>query len=92
MIARKLSGSAIAFGADCRNSFSMSETSGASHRVEEKFSLPLFLFTVAAWDSNCPQHIPQRFEAADVAVALNSRDRRIAELEAEVTRLKGAAK
>lgn len=26
----------------------MSETSGASHRVEEKFSLPLFLFTVAS--------------------------------------------
>ena len=23
------------------------------------------VFTVAAWDSNCPQHIPQRFEAAD---------------------------
>ncbi|MSU66850.1 MAG: hemolysin III family protein [Opitutus sp.] len=26
----------------------MSDTSGASHRVEEKFSLPLFLFTVTA--------------------------------------------
>ena len=26
------------------------------------------LFTVSAWDVNCPQHIPQRFEAADVAV------------------------
>ena len=39
------------------------------------------LFTVEAWDSNCPQHIPQRFEAADVAAALDQRDRRIAELE-----------
>lgn len=24
------------------------------------------LFTVTAWDANCQQHIPQRFEAADV--------------------------
>jgi hypothetical protein len=47
------------------------------------------LFTVTAWDSNCPQHIPQRFEAADVARALAKRDERIAELEAEVARLRG---
>jgi uncharacterized protein len=40
------------------------------------------LFTVTAWDTNCPQHIPQRFEAADVATALAARDARIAELEA----------
>ena len=40
------------------------------------------LFEVGAWDANCPQHIPQRFEAADVAEALAVRDRRIAELEA----------
>jgi predicted pyridoxine 5'-phosphate oxidase superfamily flavin-nucleotide-binding protein len=26
----------------------------------------VLLFTVTAWDVNCPQHIPQRFEAADV--------------------------
>jgi len=39
---------------------------------------------VSAWDANCPQHIPQRFEAADVAKALAERDRRIAELEAEL--------
>jgi predicted pyridoxine 5'-phosphate oxidase superfamily flavin-nucleotide-binding protein len=45
------------------------------------------LFTVTAWDANCPQHIPQRFEAADVASALAASDRRIAELEAEVARL-----
>lgn len=47
------------------------------------------LFTVAAWDVNCSQHIPQRFEAADVAQALQQRDQRIALLEAEVHRLKG---
>ena len=46
------------------------------------------VFTVGAWDSNCPQHIPQRFEAADVASALDERDARIAELEAEVARLR----
>jgi uncharacterized protein len=44
------------------------------------------VFTVHAWDSNCPQHIPQRFEAADVAAALAERDRRIAELTAELER------
>jgi predicted pyridoxine 5'-phosphate oxidase superfamily flavin-nucleotide-binding protein len=45
------------------------------------------LFTVATWDANCPQHIPQRFEASDVAEALSSRDQKIAELEAEIIRL-----
>jgi len=39
-----------------------------------------FILAVTAWDSNCPQHIPQRFEAADVAAALAERDRRIEEL------------
>ena len=43
---------------------------------------------VTAWDANCPQHIPQRFEAADVARAIAERDERIAALEAEVARLR----
>ena len=51
----------------------------------------VMLFTVAAWDTNCPQHIPQRFEAADVKAALDERDARIAELEAEVARLKAGS-
>jgi uncharacterized protein len=51
----------------------------------------VLLFTVAAWDSNCPQHIPQRFEAADVAAALDERDQRIAALEDEIERLRRAA-
>ena len=51
----------------------------------------VILFTVSAWDANCPQHIPQRFEAADVAAALADRDARIAELEAELARLRGGA-
>jgi len=48
----------------------------------------VFLFTVTAWDANCPQHIPQRFEASDVAAALKERDDKIAALEAEVARLR----
>jgi len=48
----------------------------------------VILFTVSAWDSNCPQHIPQRFDAEDVAAALAERDRRIAALEAEIGRLR----
>jgi hypothetical protein len=39
---------------------------------------------VTAWDANCPQHIPQRFDADDVKAALAERDARIAALEAEV--------
>ena len=49
----------------------------------------VILFKVAAWDTNCPQHIPQKFDAADVAAALAARDARIAELEAELAALKG---
>ena len=50
----------------------------------------VILFTVSAWDSNCPQHIPQRFDAEDVAAALAERDTRIAQLEAEIKSLRGA--
>lgn len=46
------------------------------------------VFTVSAWDANCPQHIPQRFDAEDVRVAIEERDERIRELEAEVARLR----
>ena len=49
------------------------------------------LFNVSAWDASCPQHIPQRFEAADVAAALEQRDKRIEALEAEVERLRTPA-
>ncbi|QPF84362.1 pyridoxamine 5'-phosphate oxidase family protein [Bradyrhizobium genosp. L] len=49
----------------------------------------VIVFKLKAWDINCPQHIPQKFDAADVAAALGSRDQRIAELEAELAALKG---
>lgn len=44
----------------------------------------VILFKVHAWDANCPQHIPQRIDAADVARALQERDARIATLEAQL--------
>ena len=45
------------------------------------------LFEVEAWNGNCPQHIPQKFDAADVAAAMARLEDRIAALEAENTRL-----
>ena len=51
----------------------------------------VILFKISAWDTNCPQHIPQKFDAADVAAALAARDARIAELEAELAALKAGS-
>jgi predicted pyridoxine 5'-phosphate oxidase superfamily flavin-nucleotide-binding protein len=48
----------------------------------------VILFKISAWDTNCPQHIPQKFDAADVLAALALRDARIAALEAELAKLK----
>ncbi len=48
----------------------------------------VILFKVHAWDANCPQHIPQRIDAADVARALQERDARIATLEAQLAELR----
>jgi len=50
----------------------------------------VIVFRIAAWDTNCPQHIPQKFDAADVAAALAVRDARIAELEAELAAARAA--
>jgi len=49
------------------------------------------VFTVKAWDANCPQHIPQLVDVAEVVPAIVERDRRIAELEDEVARLRHGA-
>jgi len=46
------------------------------------------LFTVEAWDVNCPQHIPQMFFAEDVAAAVTQLNERVATLEAENARLR----
>jgi predicted pyridoxine 5'-phosphate oxidase superfamily flavin-nucleotide-binding protein len=45
------------------------------------------MFHVLTWDANCPQHIPQRFDEADVIAAIAVRDQRIGELEAQIYQL-----
>ncbi len=47
------------------------------------------VFRISAWDSNCPQHIPQLINARDVQALLQARDARIAELEAQLGIAKG---
>jgi len=49
----------------------------------------VIVFTVKAWDTNCPQHIPVRLDTGDVQRALDVRDDRIRVLEAEIARLRG---
>jgi predicted pyridoxine 5'-phosphate oxidase superfamily flavin-nucleotide-binding protein len=47
-------------------------------------------FAVEAWDVNCPQHIPQKIDAADVRSALDRLERRNLELEEENRALRAA--
>jgi predicted pyridoxine 5'-phosphate oxidase superfamily flavin-nucleotide-binding protein len=49
----------------------------------------VILVSVSAWDVNCPQHIPQKIDAADAARAISALEARISELEAENRLLKG---
>lgn len=46
------------------------------------------IFTVEAWNANCPQHIPAKYDEAVVAQALKKLEARILELEAELAALK----
>lgn len=48
----------------------------------------VILFTIGAWDVNCPQHIVTRFTEAEIAEAMGGVTRKIAELEAENARLR----
>src|SRR4030088_3841884 len=50
----------------------------------------VILFKISAWDTNCQQHIPQKFDSADVAAAISSRDGRIAGFGGELGAVKGA--
>ena len=54
---------------------------GYRSRVEQ-----VVLVTVTAWDVNCPQHIPQKLDATEVAGLVDGLRARIAELEAELAR------
>jgi predicted pyridoxine 5'-phosphate oxidase superfamily flavin-nucleotide-binding protein len=51
-------------------------------------SAQAIVFTIEAWDINCRQHIVRRHDAAGVAQLVGGLRRRIADLEAEVARLK----
>ncbi len=48
------------------------------------------LFTIEAWDVNCQQHIHLRFSERQIAPMIERFETRIAELEAEVKRLKAS--
>jgi len=48
----------------------------------------VILFMIDAWDTNCAQHIPQKFNGGDVAAAIGRMQERIATLEAENARLR----
>jgi len=48
----------------------------------------VMLFTITAWDANCPQHIPVKLDAAKVKTAIAARDQKIQALEAEIARLR----
>ena len=46
------------------------------------------LITIEAWDTNCPQHITQRFSEAELAPVFHAYEERIAGLSAEIEELK----
>jgi uncharacterized protein len=48
----------------------------------------VILFEVDAWDTNCNQHIPRKFDAGEVLATLNALQTRIANLESENALLK----
>lgn len=48
----------------------------------------MILFDVEAWDINCPQHIPMKLNASDVAAAIEALKNRIASLERENAELR----
>ncbi|MGH6815616.1 MAG: pyridoxamine 5'-phosphate oxidase family protein [Hyphomicrobiaceae bacterium] len=50
------------------------------------------LFTLAAWDVNCQQHIPHLLPAEDVAAAIEALKERVRELETQITLQTGRSK
>ena len=48
----------------------------------------VILFTVDAWDSNCPQHIQKRFSQRQIAPVIEKLQERVRELEVELANLK----
>ncbi len=58
---------------------------------EQAEPIGVILFEVLAWDTNCPQHIPQKLDADVVAAALAERDAEIVRLRTELAALRGAS-
>lgn len=50
----------------------------------------VIVFTLKAWDVNCPQHIPQMFFVEDIKEAVDGLKNRIAQLEQENAELRAA--
>ena len=48
----------------------------------------VILFTIAAWDVNCQQHIQPRFSQRQITPVIAQLQMRVAELESEVVRLR----
>ena len=46
------------------------------------------LFTIEAWDVNCPQHIHKRFSQAAVASAVKQLQSQVQELQAKLDKFK----
>jgi predicted pyridoxine 5'-phosphate oxidase superfamily flavin-nucleotide-binding protein len=47
----------------------------------------VFMFSLSAWDANCPQHIPKRVDLAELEAVVAAKDRSIVELTERVGEL-----
>lgn len=47
----------------------------------------VFMFSLSAWDANCPQHIPKRVDLAQMEAVIAAKDRTILELSDQVADL-----
>jgi hypothetical protein len=47
----------------------------------------VFMFSMSAWDANCPQHIPKRVDLAEMEGVVAAKDRTILELTEQVAEL-----
>ncbi len=47
----------------------------------------VFMFSLSAWDANCPQHSPKRVDLAEMEAVITAKDRAILELTGQVAEL-----
>jgi hypothetical protein len=47
----------------------------------------MFVFSLTAWDANCPQHIPKRVDLAEMEAVIAAKDRTILALTEQVAEL-----